>query len=297
MRIAISGSSGLIGSALVKEFTAQGHSVIRLVRNKTKITEQEIFFDLENGLVEQEKLENLAAVIHLAGEGIANKTWSKKQKEKLALSRILGTRTLIGAINNLKYPPQLVITASAIGYYGNRDEEELDESSSKGLGFLAELAQNWENEANNLNKNIRLINLRFGLVLSKKGGALKKMLLPFKFGLGGKLGSGKQYMSWVAIEDVVSAFSFFLENKSISGPVNLVSPNPVTNAIFTKNLANALKRPSFFHVPAWALKLFLGEMADELLLSSQRVVPKKLLNAGFKFKHDLLDRYLKQTVG
>lgn len=297
MRIALSGSSGLIGSALREKFTALGHQVIPLVRKKTVRSKDQIFWSVDTDEIEQEKLENLDVLIHLAGEGIANRYWSKKQKQKILSSRVLGTRLLVDAVCKLETPPKLLIAASAIGIYGDRGDELLDENSEKGAGFLAELGEKWEGETEPLkDRDIRTINARLGLVLDPSAGVLKKMLLPFKLGLGGKFGSGQQYLSWIALEDVLSAFVYILDNSDISGAINLVTPNPITNAEFSKTLAKVLKRPAFCHVPAWTLRLILGEMADELLLSSQRVIPKKLLAAEFKFTYDSLATYLKQAL-
>lgn len=297
MRIALSGSSGFIGSALREHFEALGHKVIPILRKRTTQTNDEIFWNIEANEIERDKLENFDVLIHLAGEGIANKLWSKRQKQKISKSRILGTRLLVDTVCKLKNPPKLVVAASAIGFYGNRKDELLDEHSKKGEGFLAELGEKWEKETTPLkNLGIRTINARFGLVLDPRGGVLKKMLLPFKLGIGGKLGRGEQYLSWIALEDVLLAFTFFLDNNDIVSAVNLVSPSPVTNAEFTKTLAKTLRRPAFCNTPAWALRLILGELADELLLSSQRVMPNKLLASEFKFTYDSLDSYLKQRL-
>ena len=268
MKIAISGASGFLGSALCAQLRELGHEVFQIVRSKEQ---PGIFWNISKNFIEKDKLENLDAIIHLAGENIASKRWSKKQKLELEKSRVLGTRLISNTILDLKKPPSVFISASAIGCYGDRANEELSEDSTLGNGFLVELSKKWEEEANRVKeKNIRVVNARFGLILDAKGGALKKMLLPFKLGLAGKLGNGCQYMSWISLEDTISAILFCLETSSASGPINIVSPEPITNAEFTKKLAKSLRRPAFFHAPAFMLKLMLGEMAGSLLLSSSR---------------------------
>ena len=272
MKILISGTSGLIGSALCAYLSEKGHQIFKLKRD------QEI------------SLESFDAVIHLAGESIAGR-WNEKKKEEIRNSRIESTKKLGRALSQLKHPPKVFICASAIGFYGDRGDELLTEESTRGKGFLSDVCVDWE--AASLNE-IRTANLRFGIVLSPNGGALKQMLVPFKIGLGGPLGSGKQYMSWVALEDVIRAIDFVLHHEELSGPINITAPAPVTNEEFTPALGKALHRPTFLKVPAFAIKWLLGEMGEALLLSSTRAIPKKLLDAHFEFKYPSLQQFLNQ---
>ena len=228
-------------------------------------------------------------MIHLAGENIGAKRWTPQQKQKIADSRIRSTSLLVDSISRLDNPPRLLICASAVGYYGNRGDELLTEASTPGNGFLCEVCRDWEAEALKAGSfGLRVVCLRTGMVLSREGGTLERMLPMFKMGLGGSFGSGNQYWSWIALDDFVRAVEFIIEHNQLSGPVNLVAPNPITNSEFTRTLARALHRPAFFPVPAPVLRLALGEMADSLILSSQKVQPKLLLDAGFNFNHPTL---------
>ncbi|MBP9838718.1 MAG: TIGR01777 family oxidoreductase [Proteobacteria bacterium] len=292
MRIAIAGSSGFIGSELIKKLTLDGHEIIKLKRSLVGLKGNDVYFNYKEKVVSRERLENLDALINLAGDNIANGRWTKQKKEEIYDSRIESCKFLTSTIKQLKNPPPVILSASAIGYYGNRGQELLNEVSEKGKGFLAKVCEDWEESINPLSEISRVVNLRFGLVLSKEGGPLKKMLLPFKLGLGGRLGSGSQLMSWISCRDLISGILFCLENKNILGPVNFVTTEAISNSDFTKALATSLKRPAFFHVPSFILKLLLGEMAEELLLSSTKVEPKKLTNSGFKFQDTDLTSYL-----
>lgn len=298
MKILVTGSTGLVGRALVSALAKEGHSVCRLVRPGTNVNDDAGGFNVAWNSATGE-LGGAAvgpdAVVNLAGAPIGDGRWTAKRKEELRASRVDTTWALVQAIEKMNVKPSVFISASAIGYYGNRGDEELNEESASGKGFLAEIAEGWEAEALKAEAwRTRVVLARLGIVLAKQGGALPKMLTPFQWGLGGRLGSGKQWMSWVALEDVVEILKLCLERTPIegavnfapiSGPVNVVSPQPVTNAEFTKTLAGVLHRPAIFPAPPFALRLALGrEMADALLLASQRVLPEKLEKLGYAFR-------------
>src|SRR3989442_10339540 len=290
MKILVTGSSGLVGMALGSALARAGHTVCRLVRPQSATGEgaTEGFAVTWNPVTGELGGTGVGAdaVVNLAGASIADGRWSARRKELLRASRINTTRALVNALAKMNARPSVLVSASAIGYYGNRGDETLTEDSQPGTGFLAGLAQEWEAEARKAEAlGIRVVIARFGIILAKHGGALPKMMLPFKFGAGGKLGSGKQWMSWVTLEDVVGILRFALENSSVRGAVNVVAPQPLQNAEFTKVLAKAMHRPALFPAPAFALRLALGEMADALLLSSQRVVPHILQQLGYVFLH------------
>jgi uncharacterized protein (TIGR01777 family) len=293
MRILITGSSGLIGSSLIPFLNDQGNEIVRLVRDKKIIDNTSIYWNPALKALDADAIENFQVVIHLAGENIASRRWTKKQKVKIYNSRIKSTRLLVEKLKNLKKPPELLICASATGYYGDRGEELLTETSSKGKGFLADLVWEWEKNASIAKDNgIRVVSLRMGVVLSGDGGALKKILLPFKMGLGTIVGNGQQYMPWISIDDVNTIIDFIIRNESISGAVNVVAPKPITNYEYSESLGKALSRPVFFKVPASILKLAFGEMAEQLVLSSSKVLPKVLTDHGFSFLHENIDQSL-----
>jgi uncharacterized protein (TIGR01777 family) len=287
--VLITGASGLVGSALTRHLNQEGFAATPLLRTDTSATSKSLSWNPLTGEISLPKKAAIRAVVHLAGESIASSRWTAARKRKLWDSRIKPTKLLCESLAARDPSPSVLISASAVGYYGNRHSEELSEASSAGSGFLAELAEAWE-EATlpALKSGIRVINLRIGVVLSKKGGALAKMLPAFNLGLGGPLSSGSQYMSWIALDDLLSIISFTINNEQMRGPLNATSPNPVTNAEFTKTLANTLHRPAIFPVPRFVLELLFGQMADEALLASQRVLPQKLLESGFQFKHPML---------
>lgn len=301
MNILVSGSTGLIGSELVLFLTTKGHNVTRLKRSKSgsesKFGEAEVFWNPDSNKVAIPNLEGLDAVVHLAGENVAG-IWTDEKKSKIRKSRVDGTRLLSKSLAKLVRPPKVLVCASAIGFYGNRGDEILTEVSNPGEGFLAEVCREWEAAAETATKKgIRVVHLRIGLVLSPRGGALKTMLVPFRIGVGGKIGSGKQYLSWIAIDDIVGAIYHVITNENLKGPVNVVAPNPVTNNGFTKTLGRVLGRPTLFTVPAFALRLLAGEMADEMLLASTRVEPKRLLASGYKFRYSELEGALRHLLG
>jgi uncharacterized protein (TIGR01777 family) len=287
MKCLVSGSTGLIGSVLVPHLKKTGHDVRRLVRKPTS-SQDEISWDPETS-VDRSKLEGFDAVIHLAGESIMGR-WNDAKKDAIRKSRIHGTKTLSDALASLSNPPTVMVSASAIGYYGDRGNEWLPEESPAGTGFLPEVCHAWEQSAASIaEKGTRVVFTRFGIVLSREGGALKQMLTPFKMGVGGKVGSGDQYYSWISIDDVVEGIHHVLLNDSIQGPVNFVTPNPVKNSEFTRILAKVLNRPAIFPMPAFAARKAFGEMADALLLASARVQPTKLLASSYPYQYPELE--------
>lgn len=293
MKILVSGSSGLIGSALVPFLEAQHYEVYKLVRVRADLLSQEIAWDPHRGVINPDLLEGMDGVVHLAGENLMG-IWTRTKREKIRSSRVDGTKILCQNLSKLKTPPKFFICASAIGYYGNRGNEILTEKSSKGEGFLADVCDEWEKATNSASeKGIRTVNLRIGMVLSPHGGALKQMLPLFRCVLGGRLGSGRQYMSWITIDDLIRIIHFSMLHDSLYGPVNAVSPNPVTNTEWTRTLGHVLNRPTFLAMPAFLVKLIFGELGRELLLSSQRVVPQKLEEKGFKFDYPKLEESLR----
>jgi len=297
MIIAITGSSGLVGTALVAALEASGDRVRRLVRREVRDPLREALWDPAGGRIDAAALEGIEAVVHLAGENIAAQRWADAFKRKLIESRIPPTRMLCEALAGLQTKPRVLCSASATGYYGDRGEVPVDESSPPGQGFLAEACQPWEAATGPAREaGIRTVNLRIGVVLSRQGGALKKMLTPFRLGLGGVIGSGRQYMSWIALDDLVGAILFALSHESLAGPVNMVAPHPVTNHEFTKTLGRVLGRPTVFPMPAFAARLAFGEMADELLLSGARVEPRALTSAGFQFQYPQLEPALRHVL-
>jgi len=284
MNIFVTGASGLVGSELCPKLSQLNYKVTKLNRESKSLQPHSPEWNID--LKKNNQKISADAYIHLAGENIAAKRWSKKQKNTIYESRIRGTKNLVDQIVNSPVKPKTFICASAIGYYGDRGVELLDENSAPGQDFVSKVCYDWEQTTKPLqDMGIRVINLRFGVILSKNGGALKKMLTPFKFGLGGMIGSGQQKFSWVSIEDVINAIIYIMDKPNIVGAVNITSPNPVSNEVYTKTLGKVLKRPTFFTMPAFICRLLFGEMADELLLSSQSVMPKKLIQNGFSFTH------------
>jgi len=290
LKILISGGSGLVGAALTSAARADGHTVCHLVRPGGQTAQGDVRWNPLAAQVDVPAMEGFDAVVHLSGASIAGERWSSKRKNVLRSSRLDSTRVLVDALTHLNRPPSVFICASATGYYGNRGDEVLTESSGYGNDFLAILCRAWEGEAARAAAaGIRTVITRFGVVLSAHGGALPRMLTPFKFGAGGRLGSGKQWMSWIALEDVVRVLRTAIDDARWNGPVNLVSPEPVRNSEFTRVLASVLHRPAIFPAPAFALRLALGEMADALLLSSQRALPECLQQYGYAFRYENLE--------
>ncbi len=299
MKILISGSSGLVGAAVSDALRRDGHTVCRLLRPqspsgdesaKASAATTDIHWDPISGELNATRAEHADAVVHLAGASIAAGRWTDERKGVLRSSRADATRHLVGALARLREPPAVFVSASAVGYYGNRGEEELTESSAPGNDFLAALSRDWETEATRAETfGARVAILRFGVILSARGGALPRMLVPFRLGLGGKLGSGKQWMPWLALGEAVSAIRFALGEPGARGAINAVTASPVRNRDFTATLGRILRRPTIFPVPEFALRLALGEMADALLLASQRVLPRKLPLLGYRFEQPELE--------
>jgi uncharacterized protein len=296
MKIIVSGSSGLVGTALIDSLRPDGHSIGRLVRSGSAATadatSQMIRWEPPTGSIDLAAIEGADAVVHLAGASVAGGRWTASRKQVLRQSRVDATRHLVAGLAQLKEKPHVLVSASAIGYYGERGDEKLTEMSAPGNDFLAQLCRDWETEAAKAEREgIRTIMLRFGIILAPHGGALQQMLRPFRLGVGGRLGSGSQWMSWITLEDVVGVIRCVLEKDSARGPMNAVAPNPVTNAEFTSALAGALHRPALLPAPRFALGLALGEMANALL-ASQRVFPEKLGGMGYAFRHPQLKEAL-----
>ncbi len=297
MKILVSGSSGLVGTGVVAALGAQKHTVARLARAGTSPMTGDARWDPVSGESDLPAMEGADAVVHLAGASIAGGRWSEPRKQLLHSSRVEATRHLVAALSRLRRPPKVLVSASAVGYYGSRGDEKLVEESAPGNDFLAQLARDWEAASMEAARSgLRVLVLRFGVILAKHGGALPRMLTPFKMGIGGRLGSGRQWMSWITLEDVVTIVGSAIKNTTWHGPINAVAPNPVTNAEFTRVLARVLRRPALFPVPGFALRPLLGEMANSLLLSSQRVIPQKLSAAGYPFRHTELEPALRSVL-
>jgi uncharacterized protein len=298
VKILVSGSTGLIGSAVVPSLATGGHAVVRLVRTGSPAAADRIAWDPATDTIDAAKVEGFDAVVHLAGESIAASRWTPEQKVRLRESRVKGTRLLAETLARLATPPRVLVCASAVGYYGNRGDELLNEESAPGPDFLSRVCRDWEAATEPATqKGIRVVNLRFGMVLSPAGGALGKMLTPFRLGVGGVIGSGRQYMSWIALDDVVGAIHHSLVTDTLRGPVNAVAPRPATNREFTKTLGRVLSRPTLFPMPAFAVRAAFGEMADALLLAGQRVEPARLVASGYEFRFPELEGALRYVLG
>jgi uncharacterized protein (TIGR01777 family) len=285
MRVLVSGSSGFIGSALVRHLAGSGHRVVRLTRSESLACGDAIPWDPDAGSLDEAALEGVEAVVHLAGESISSGRWSPRKKQRILQSRVLGTALLCEAIARMRNAPHTLVSASACGFYGSRGDETLSEESAPGDSFLSLVTRQWEAATEPARRaGIRVVSLRIGVVLHPSGGALAKMLPLFRLGLGGRIGTGNQYVSWIALDDLLGLILHALTTEGLHGPVNAVAPLPVTNRGFTRSLARSLGRPAFLFVPAWALRLLLGKMAEETLLVSQRVVPKKALESAYRYK-------------
>ncbi len=299
MDIAITGSSGLIGSALRDELTRTGHRPIRVVRRPAKSGADEIYWDPAKGEIDSESFEGIDAVVNLAGAGIGDRRWTDQYRDLIVSSRVDGTALLASTIAALKAPPAVLLSGSAIGVYGSRGDEELTENSSLGQGFLADLCKDWEAAAQPAtDSGVRTVFLRTGIVLSAEGGAMGKLLPLFKMGVGGKFGSGDQYMSWISIDDMIGAIVHLLGDNAASGAHNITAPQPATNDEFTKALSDAVNRPAIFPVPAFGPRLLMGrDRADALLFDSARVLPERLLEGGYRFEHPDLKTALADVLG
>jgi uncharacterized protein (TIGR01777 family) len=296
MNVLISGATGLIGSALIPELESEGHQTTRLTRSPR--SGGDVVWNPDAGEIDASRLVGHDAVVHLAGESIAEGRWTAERKRRILESRRQGTGLLAETIANLAEPPRVMVSASAVGYYGDRGNELLREDSGPGNNFLAEVCQVWEGAADPAREaGIRVVHTRFGIVLSRKGGALGTTLPIFKLGGGGRIGNGHQYWSWVALDDVVGSIIHALKNDPVGGPVNVGSPDPLTNAEYTKVLGKVLNRPTLFPLPAPAARLTLGEVADELLLASARMEPAKLKETGYGFRYPELEGALRHLLG
>ena len=292
MRVLISGAGGLVGRSLASALEREGHTVTRLVRSAPSGA-REVRWDPAAGDLDPEALSGCEAVIHLAGAGIAAGRWTPRRKAEILESRRLGTRLIASAITRVAAPPLVFICASAVGYYGDRGDDVLSEASGPGTGFLADVVRVWEEEARGAARaGVRVVHLRMGMVLAAGGGALPRMALPFRLGLGGPIGGGRQWMSWIGLRDLVRVFGHVLADGGIAGPVNAVSPGALTNLDFARALGRVLGRPAFLPVPAWALRVALGEMGRELMLFSQRVTPARLMASGFVVERPGIDQAL-----
>lgn len=298
MHVLVTGSTGLVGSALLPFLTTGGHQVTRLVRSAPRPGTAAVLWNPAAGHLDGSALEGLDAVVHLAGESIAGGRWTPSKKASIRASRVQGTRLLCETLAQRTTPPTVLVSASAIGYYGDRGTEVLYEESAPGSDFLAEVCRDWEAAtAPAVQRGIRVVHLRLGMVLSPAGGALGKMLLPFKLGVGGMLGDGQQYMSWIALDDVLGAIHHALVTPAVHGPVNAVAPHPVPNREFTSILGRVLGRPTLVPLPAFAARLAFGDMADALLLSSTRVAPAHLVDTGYVFAYPELEEALRHLLG
>lgn len=297
MKVAVTGATGLIGTALSERLHKQGNEIFAITRRKSLSSPYNVVhWDVERGELDTSPLEGVDAVVHLAGETIAER-WTAKKKALIRSSRVDGTKLLVEGLKSLSRRPSVLVSSSAIGFYGGRGDEELDEQSATGAGYLAEVCQAWEAESARAEElGMRVVTLRTGIVLSTKGGALAQMLLPFKLGLGGPIGAGTQWMSWVHIDDVIGGYHFALHQPDFSGVANLTAPRPTRNAEFTKALGQTLSRPAFLPAPGFALKLVFGEMAQDLLLDGQKVLPRHLDQAGYKFQYPDLDEALRDVI-
>ena len=296
MKILITGASGLIGKSLQEALTEKGHELLLAGRSEPNAPNK-IKWTIEGGFSQSERLEDLDAVIHLAGENVSGLRWTDEKKKAIRDSRIVGTRSVVEAFAKLNNKPKTFLAGSAIGFYGDRGDEEMTEASPSGDTFFAEVCRDWEAEsAKAEDLGIRTVMLRTGIVLSRDGGALAAMLTPFKLGVGGVVGSGKQWMSWISLEDEIRAIEFALENERIRGPLNLTAPNPATNEQFTKTLGEVIHRPTILPLPEFAVNLVFGEMGDALLIDSTKVLPQRLTDAGFKFRHTDLKNALENAL-
>ncbi|QDU54489.1 TIGR01777 family oxidoreductase [Aeoliella mucimassa] len=297
--VAVAGSSGLVGSALTAALEKDGHTVRRLVRRPVKDPNTEIYWKPSAGEIDAEKLSEVDAVVHLGGAGLTDSWWTEEYKQKIRDSRVNSTRLLSETLAGLSKKPRVHVNASAIGYYGVRGDEVIDETSPGGSGFLADTCREWEAATQpSWESGIRVCQMRIGVVLSADGGALAKMLTPFRMGVGGVLGSGKQYMSWVALPDLIAAIQFALDHDPLHGAVNTTAPNPVTNREFTKMLGTVLNRPTVVHTPAFAVRLMAGrEMADEILLGGAKIYPRRLQAEGFEFTCANIQTALETVLG
>ncbi len=297
MKVVVSGSTGLIGSALVKALGSGGHTVMRLLRTRGQSEEGALFWDPETGQIDKEKLEGCDAVVHLSGRNVASGRWTEAVKEEIRTSRIKGTSLLSSTVAQLSSPPKVFISASGMGFYGDCGDEVVTEETPAGAGFLAETVGQWEAATQSAaERGVRVVNLRIGIVLSTAGGALAHMLAPFSLGLGGRVGSGSQWWSWIALDDVIGVIEHVLTRDDLVGAINVAAPSPVINEEFTKTLGLVLNRPTLLPMPDFVARAVFGEMADALLLSSIRLQPAKLQSSGYSFKYEKLESDLRHEL-
>ena len=297
MKVIVTGAGGLVGSHVSRELSSRGHTATPLTRPSSRTSPGSIVWDPHAGRLDPAALEGHDAVVHLAGESISSGRWSAERKRRILESRVKGTTLLSETLARVPNGPKVLVSASAIGYYGDRGADRLDENAAPGHDFLAEVCQRWEAATRPAAEaGVRVVRLRFGIILSPDGGALPKLLTPFKLGAGGVIGNGRQYMSWIDINDIVGLIVHALSTPGLDGPVNAVAPSPVTNAVFTKVLGRVLSRPTFFPLPAFAARLLLGEMADALLLSSQNVSPVRATASGYAFRFNDLESSLRHQL-
>lgn len=298
LTVAITGASGMVGSSLSHFLTTGGHEVVRLVRDSRKMDAGDVFWNPATGVLDEKGLQRVDAVVHLAGTSIASGRWTEERKRSIKQSRIRGTELIARTLATMKNGPRVLVSASAVGFYGNRGSEVLNETASAGRGFLAEVCRGWEGATKPAERaGVRVVTMRMGVVLSPKGGALGQMLLPFKMGAGGRLGSGKQYMSWIDLDDLIGLLQHAIYDESLRGPVNATAPTPVPNSAFTSALGRALGRPTVVPVPSFAVKAAFGELGTEALLWGQRVVPEKALKSGFDFFYEGVEDSLRFQLG
>jgi uncharacterized protein (TIGR01777 family) len=298
MKVAVAGASGFVGRALVRRLEAEGREVVRLVRRPAERPDEVVWHPASCEVEQWDRLEGVEAFVNLGGAKLAAGRWTEERREEIRRSRIEGTRTLVAVMAHMNHRPRTFVCASAVGFYGNRGEEELTEASGPGGGFLADVCRAWEDEAKIAESvGVRTVILRLGLVLGRDGGVLARMLPAFRAGVGGHFGDGRQWVSWIALEDVVSAIRWALDDRQLSGPVNAVAPGAVRNAAFAATLARVLRRPAMMPLPAVMLRALFGQMADEALLASARAEPRRLREAGFQFAQAELEGALRQAVG
>ena len=299
MRILVAGGSGLIGQELITTLISEGHQVVQLVRRNTNPAAliQEFSWDPEDTIFEYKDIGSIDIAIHLGGCSIARTRWSTKRKQLIRNSRVLSTQLLSASLAEMANPPKLLIVASGMGFYGDRGDEPLNEHSGPGNGFLADTAVEWESATKSAKKaGIRVVNARFGLIISRNGGLLKTLKIPFRFALGGRIGDGRQWWPWISLDDAINCLSFLIENDDISGAVNVTSPSPVRNSEFTSAVSNILSKPAWFNLPKPLIKVTLGQMGIETMLHSQRAVPKVLLDAEFKWRYENLEEILRREL-
>ncbi len=295
MNVLVTGSTGLVGSSLCTSLERHHHRVIHMVR-RTPVSDNQAFWNPARGELNAGAFDGVDAVVHLAGESLTGGRWTGEKKRRILDSRVLGTRLLAESMARLPSPPKVLVSTSAVGYYGDRGDELLDEDSGPGSGFLADVCQQWERATEPAARaGIRVVILRFGIVLSASGGALDRMLPVFRMGFGGKIGNGRQHISWIALDDLTGVIEYAIGNESLSGPVNAVSPDPVTNHTFSKKLGKVLRRPVWLMLPGFAARIVFGEMADALLLASSRVLPSRLAGTAFQFRFPSLEHALGHT--